>query len=183
MAGSTPLYGFRYPTITDSPDVPRDVKNLAQDVETKCASIDSDRTTRKSIKLTRTTSNYTFGVNTWTQMSFNTVPLAGTGGLVHNSGASVTLPSDGVYAVSCAGRSSATGYFEICIADATTLTPGTPQNARSFDGGSGFVQGTCAITDWFLAGTSLSMYVYSSLGVVVNHANFIAHLTVVKLPS
>lgn len=35
MAGTTPALGFRYPTGPDAPNVPLDIKNLAQDVETQ----------------------------------------------------------------------------------------------------------------------------------------------------
>jgi hypothetical protein len=38
---TTPTYGFRYPSVTDPPNVPLDIQNLAVDVEAKIAAMDA----------------------------------------------------------------------------------------------------------------------------------------------
>ncbi|GAB3372589.1 hypothetical protein [Amycolatopsis echigonensis] len=41
MPFKTPIFGFRYPAITEDPNVPRDIKNLADDVENTVAALRS----------------------------------------------------------------------------------------------------------------------------------------------
>jgi hypothetical protein len=38
---TTPTYGFRYPALTDPPNVPQDIRNLAEDVEAKLLLVDA----------------------------------------------------------------------------------------------------------------------------------------------
>ncbi|MBB4689833.1 hypothetical protein [Amycolatopsis jiangsuensis] len=41
MPNTTPIYGFRYPTLTEPPNGPDQVRNLAFDLETKIATMDA----------------------------------------------------------------------------------------------------------------------------------------------
>lgn len=43
MGGTTPNYGFRYPSLVDPPNVPQDTQNLATDVDTALAAEASSR--------------------------------------------------------------------------------------------------------------------------------------------
>lgn len=48
---STPTYGYRYPALTDAPNVPLWVQNLAEDAEDETARIDANSATTNSLLL------------------------------------------------------------------------------------------------------------------------------------
>jgi len=48
MAGS-PNYGFRYPVLGDDPNIPEDMKFLAEDVDAKMLTVDATTTSLKSL--------------------------------------------------------------------------------------------------------------------------------------
>ncbi len=139
--GSTPTYGFRYPDSNNTPDVPKDIRNLADDVESEVARIDNALVT-DGYRLLSTIVYTSSG--SFTKANFpgiRAIRVRAVGGGASGGGAQTT---DGTQNSEGAGGGGG-GYCEKWILESelsssetvTVGTGGSGSSAGNFDGNDG----------------------------------------------
>lgn len=123
--GTTPVYAFRYPELTDSPNSPTQVQNLALDVEARIEAIYA------SIAASRSLSDVQSANGTTTSTTFTATLTGGTA-----CGIAFVAPASGVVIIHNSLGLFNTADFSICtieVRTGSTIGSGTVVLAASDD--------------------------------------------------